>query len=153
MVLPWKVTLTVPESGILSGTSIVEDPTKNQWGGAGGTHYLTKEQVQAWTEGIYWADAEENRVATVSVSEIAEISFQASDGKSYTLNEILNHTTENADSLTYTICKMTLKDVYKRQIVATGGLAKAVIPHCRHDIIIDENLLLKGLQIIYEKNR
>ena len=42
MVLPWKVTLTVPESGILSGTSIVDDPTKNQWGGAGGTHYLTK---------------------------------------------------------------------------------------------------------------
>ena len=38
-------------------------------------------------------------------------------------------------------------------IVATGGLAIAVIPHCRHDIIIDENLLLKGLQIIYEKNR
>ena len=28
---------------------------------------------------------------------------------------------------------------------------EAVIPHCRHDIIIDENLLLKGLQIIYEK--
>ena len=110
MVLPWKVTLTVPESGILSGTSIVDDPTKNQWGGAGGTHYLTKEQVQAWTEGIYWADAEENRIATVSISDIAEISFQASDGKSYTLNEILNHTTENADSLTYTICNMTLKD-------------------------------------------
>ena len=110
MVLPWKVTLTVPESGILSGTSIVDDPTKNQWGGAGGTHYLTKEQVQAWSEGIYWADAEENRVETVSVSEIAEISFQASDGKSYTLSEILNHTAENADSLTYTICKMTLKD-------------------------------------------
>ena len=41
----------------------------------------------------------------------------------------------------------------KCTIVATGGLAKAVIPHCRHDIIIDENLLLKGLQIIYEKNR
>ena len=31
----------------------------------------------------------------------------------------------------------------KCTIVATGGLAKAVIPHCRHDIIIDENLLLK----------
>ena len=34
-----------------------------------------------------------------------------------------------------------------------GGLAQAVIPHCRHNIIIDEDLLLKGLQIIYEKNR
>ena len=35
----------------------------------------------------------------------------------------------------------------------TGGLAQAVIPHCRHIIIIDEDLLLIGLQIIYEKNR
>ena len=41
----------------------------------------------------------------------------------------------------------------KCTIVATGGLAQAVIPHCRHNIIIDEDLLLKGLQIIYEKNR
>ena len=125
MVLPWKVTLTVPESGILSGTSIVDDPTKNQWGGAGGTHYLTKEQVQAWTEGIYWADAEENRIATVSISDIAEISFQASDGKSYTLNEILNHTTENADSLTYTICNMTLKDT----ITVPNGAKKLIFAY------------------------
>ncbi len=37
-------------------------------------------------------------------------------------------------------------------IVATGGLASAVIPFCRRKIIIDDTLLLKGLRIIYEKN-
>lgn len=36
--------------------------------------------------------------------------------------------------------------------VATGGLAGTVIPLCRRDIIIDDELLLKGLMIIYEKN-
>lgn len=35
--------------------------------------------------------------------------------------------------------------------VATGGLAKVIIPYCKKDIILDDNLLLKGLQIIYEK--
>lgn len=38
-------------------------------------------------------------------------------------------------------------------VVATGGLAKRIIPLCRHEIIIDDSLLLKGLQIIYDKNR
>ncbi|MBR1735944.1 MAG: type III pantothenate kinase [Firmicutes bacterium] len=37
--------------------------------------------------------------------------------------------------------------------IATGGLAKVVIPHCRHEIIIDDELLLKGLYIIYCKNQ
>lgn len=30
-------------------------------------------------------------------------------------------------------------------IVATGGMAKKIIPHCRHEIHYDEHLLLKGL--------
>lgn len=38
-------------------------------------------------------------------------------------------------------------------IVATGGLSKKIIPHCKKNIILDEDLLLKGLLIIYEKNR
>ena len=40
----------------------------------------------------------------------------------------------------------------KLTIIATGGLAKALIPYCKHDIILDDALLLKGLKIIYEKN-
>lgn len=38
-------------------------------------------------------------------------------------------------------------------IVATGGLAKVIMPHCRRKIILDDNLLLKGLLIIYKKNK
>jgi hypothetical protein len=28
-----------------------------------------------------------------------------------------------------------------------------IIPHCKHPVICDENLLLRGLAIIYGKNR
>lgn len=37
-------------------------------------------------------------------------------------------------------------------VVATGGLAKKIIPYCKKKITLDEELLLKGLLIIYEKN-
>ena len=40
----------------------------------------------------------------------------------------------------------------KATVVATGGLAKKVVPHCRREIILDDDLLLKGLEIIYDKN-
>ncbi len=38
-------------------------------------------------------------------------------------------------------------------IVATGGLAQFITPLCNHDIILEKDLLLKGLNIIYKKNR
>lgn len=38
------------------------------------------------------------------------------------------------------------------KVVATGGLSKVVVPECKHEIILDNELLLKGLQIIYKKN-
>lgn len=39
-------------------------------------------------------------------------------------------------------------------VIATGGLAGLVTPLCRRrDIILDDELLLKGLMIIYEKNK
>ena len=38
-------------------------------------------------------------------------------------------------------------------LVATGGLAQFVIPMCKHQIILEKDLLLKGLNIIYKKNR
>ena len=37
-------------------------------------------------------------------------------------------------------------------VVATGGLSKYVIPQCKHQIIHDPNLLLKGLRVLYYKN-
>jgi type III pantothenate kinase len=41
----------------------------------------------------------------------------------------------------------------KTTVIATGGLAKKIIPHCRRQIILDDELLLKGLYVIYMKNR
>ena len=38
-------------------------------------------------------------------------------------------------------------------VYATGGIANLVIPHCKHKITIDANLVLKGLNIIYNKNK
>ena len=38
------------------------------------------------------------------------------------------------------------------KVVATGGLSRVIVPECRHDIIVDHALLLKGLKIIYDKN-
>lgn len=37
-------------------------------------------------------------------------------------------------------------------VVATGGLSREIIEHCKTDIIYNENLLLDGLRAIYEKN-
>ena len=39
------------------------------------------------------------------------------------------------------------------KVVATGSLCSAIVPQCRHSVIQDDNLLLKGLWILYEKNR
>ncbi len=41
----------------------------------------------------------------------------------------------------------------KTTVIATGGLAKKIVPHCRKEIILDEELLLKGLMLIYRKNQ
>lgn len=38
------------------------------------------------------------------------------------------------------------------KVYATGGLAKTIVKHCRHDIILDEDLILKGLYVLYKKN-
>lgn len=37
-------------------------------------------------------------------------------------------------------------------VIATGGLSSKIIRYCKHKIIYDSNLLLKGLEIIYYKN-
>lgn len=38
-------------------------------------------------------------------------------------------------------------------LIATGGIAQYVLPHCKRHIIYDDNLLLDGLLIIYNKNK
>ena len=38
-------------------------------------------------------------------------------------------------------------------IIATGGLAKYIIPHCKHQIKLDKHLIYDGLREIYSKNK
>ena len=43
---------------------------------------------------------------------------------------------------------------YPCKVIATGGLAKNIIPCCkRKDILLDRDLLLRGLWTLFEKNR
>lgn len=38
------------------------------------------------------------------------------------------------------------------KVYATGGLASTIVCHCKHDITLDVDLVLKGLYILYKKN-
>lgn len=40
----------------------------------------------------------------------------------------------------------------KATVIATGGLAKSIVPYCKEDVILDDDLLLKGLLWVYKKN-
>ena len=42
---------------------------------------------------------------------------------------------------------------YPCTVVATGGLARTVVQNCSHDIVYDADLLLKGLWVLYDRNR
>lgn len=41
---------------------------------------------------------------------------------------------------------------YPCTVISTGGLAHIVTPHCRRSILCDDQLLLKGLRLLYYKN-
>lgn len=38
------------------------------------------------------------------------------------------------------------------KVYATGGLAPSIICHCKHNITLDNDMILKGLNILYKKN-
>ena len=38
-------------------------------------------------------------------------------------------------------------------LIATGGMAQFIMPLCKHSIILEKDLLLKGLNLIYKKNK
>ena len=43
--------------------------------------------------------------------------------------------------------------IYQLLAIATGGLAQFITPLCKREIILERDLLLKGLNIIYKKNK
>ena len=58
----------------------------------------------------------------------------------------------NASMLDGLIDRVELELGETATVVATGGLASSIVPHCRHLVQVDENLLLRGLYLIYQKN-
>ncbi|MBR3738792.1 MAG: type III pantothenate kinase [Eubacterium sp.] len=40
----------------------------------------------------------------------------------------------------------------KANVVITGGLGRAIAKNCKHEVDFEENLLINGLKIIYDKN-
>lgn len=41
---------------------------------------------------------------------------------------------------------------YEAPVVATGGLSGSIVPYCKKKIVYDNELTLKGLNLIYQKN-
>lgn len=63
---------------------------------------------------------------------------------------IMNYTASGIDGC---IDRIEEELGYGCAVIATGGLAGLVTPLCKREIIYDDDLLLKGLMIIYNKNR
>lgn len=45
------------------------------------------------------------------------------------------------------------QEIGKATVVATGGFSSVIKDYCINDFIVDQQLVLKGLKIIYEKNK
>ena len=41
----------------------------------------------------------------------------------------------------------------KATVIATGGLICEIVPYCKREVIVDKDLILHGMQMIYEKNK
>lgn len=41
----------------------------------------------------------------------------------------------------------------KSTVIATGGLAQSIVKNCKYDIILNDDLILEGLRLIFEKNK
>lgn len=59
----------------------------------------------------------------------------------------------NASLIDGMIDRITAELGSQLPVYATGGLAGTIVPHCNHEITLDENLVLKGLNILYNKNK
>ncbi|MBR3932619.1 MAG: type III pantothenate kinase [Clostridia bacterium] len=58
----------------------------------------------------------------------------------------------NASMIDGMIDRFATETGYDLKLVATGGLSKTIIKHCNHNITLDDDLVLKGLNILYKKN-
>lgn len=96
VVIPWTITVTFPSEGLLAGTVISDDSTKDQYGRSGGNQWMTADQVKKWADNIYWVDSDgkpiSNSKLNLTDTAIADVKFTASDGKTYSYTEAVNKT-------------------------------------------------------------
>ena len=59
----------------------------------------------------------------------------------------------NACMLDGMIDRMEAELGSKTTVIATGGIAKFIVPLCTHEITYDKDLLIKGLAILYRENQ
>lgn len=59
----------------------------------------------------------------------------------------------NASLIDGMIDKFKSESGEELKVYATGGLASTIVCHCKHDITLDVDLVLKGLYILYQKNK
>ena len=64
-------------------------------------------------------------------------------------NGIIYHNAAGVDGM---IERIEAQMGKKCTVVITGGLSNVIAPHCKHEMIHDPELLLKGLMILYRKN-
>lgn len=103
----WKITVDVPSS-LPKDTVIKDDPTQDQYNNSGGKQYLTRQQVIKWANGIYWTDGDGNKVGdNLDLTNLADISFKASDGHEYTWEQI---NSSDSNDLTFTVWNVKLKN-------------------------------------------
>lgn len=52
------------------------------------------------------------------------------------------------------LCDRLIKELGEevKTIVATGGISHEIVPYCKQNVILNDNLLLEGLKVIYDKN-
>lgn len=65
-------------------------------------------------------------------------------------NGIMHGTAAMIDGL---VERMEAELGHRTTLVATGGMAQFIVPLCKREIILEKNLLLKGLNILYQKNK
>ena len=104
-------------------------------------------QYTPWTNPIALHELQQcNRQGLITMSHVRRVPANLWD--STTVAEVM----APAEDLPTATPSEQVTCVLDRLQVATGGLAGSIIPYCRREIICDDNLLLKGLWILYQKN-
>lgn len=110
---------------------------------------IAKDTVDAMKSGILFGSAGAldgiiDRYAAELRGETPAMNHCSGNGG--TKNSALRPGSSSSDSTKNDSCDRT------PTIIATGGMGRIITPYCSHTIVVDDNLLLKGLWIIWQRN-